>query len=218
MSQKSAALAAPYEPRDVERFMRRVNKMTGTACWDWMRPAPIGYGQLYWNGTPIGTHRISYRIFRGQVGQMHVCHTCDRRACVNPDHLFLGTNQDNIRDRVKKGRSRRGQNHPRSVLKRADVVEARAMYLGGMSTSKIGERFGVDAETAGNAISGRSWSHVSGAVALRPPSIRKLCEDDVRKIRSLFGTKSMASIGRDFGVSPGTIRFIRSGETWGHVS
>ena len=84
--------------------------ITESGCWIWMsKPEGFGYGQIYinYNGknTKYRTHRLSYEIFTHQIPVgMHVLHECDEPSCVNPHHLFLGTQGDNNRDMHKKGR------------------------------------------------------------------------------------------------------------------
>lgn len=75
-------------------------------CWIWAGARlPRGYGRLGIDGRQFLAHRVSYALYRGEVpNDLLVCHTCDVPSCVNPDHLFLGTAQDNIRDAVNKGR------------------------------------------------------------------------------------------------------------------
>lgn len=75
-------------------------------CWYWIGPVGIrGYGRFSFDGKNRIAHRVSYILHKGDPGKLLVCHSCDNTLCVNPGHLFLGTNKDNMVDMVKKGRS-----------------------------------------------------------------------------------------------------------------
>src|SRR5690349_6165276 len=106
----------------IERFWSRVDKLSDpNGCWVW-----IGYrhngthgrrGIISIKGKDIYVHRFSWEIHNGEIPKdMCVCHRCDNPICVNPDHLFLGTHQDNVRDMVQKGRSARGSKNSHSIL------------------------------------------------------------------------------------------------------
>ena len=75
-------------------------------CWIWNAARrPTGYGVFNFNGKPTTASRVSYILYRGvDPGKLFVCHTCDEPSCVNPSHLFLGTNLDNVNDRISKDR------------------------------------------------------------------------------------------------------------------
>lgn len=92
--------------RNKPNFHDNYEKITETGCWIWIGPCfNEGYGWFFVNGKPIGAHRVSWELHNGPIPDgMYVLHTCDVRPCVNPDHLFIGTQKDNIHDAIKKGR------------------------------------------------------------------------------------------------------------------
>lgn len=98
---------------DEEKFWSKVAKSDG--CWEWQGARRgNGYGVIYKQGKGTQAHRLSWTITNGAIpAGMYVCHKCDNRPCVRPDHLFLGTHTDNMRDCGAKGRNvgRRGMAH-----------------------------------------------------------------------------------------------------------
>lgn len=144
-----------------------------TGCWFWDKSiASHGYALVRLGGRRRRAHRASFEAFRGAIphGQ-HVCHRCDVPSCVNPDHLFIGTHLDNMRDKVAKGRQARGSrvhskrrprgedNHSAKLTANA-VREIRGRAARGESYNALGREFRVDATTLRNAALGLSWRHL----------------------------------------------------------
>lgn len=129
-----------------------------SGCWLWlMGISDNGYGKASRNKYQRYAHRVSFATFKCEPGKMHVLHKCDNRMCVNPDHLFLGTQQDNMDDMCKKGRSVRGEYKCNSKLSKKD-----ALYIIGIPKEQIShvdmaKRFGVAFQTIADIRSGRTW-------------------------------------------------------------
>jgi hypothetical protein len=99
-----------FDQKVIDRFNSKYSKQPDTGCWEWTAGLDrYGYGIFTVAGFKFA-HRISYEIHNGvePAGKL-VCHTCDNRKCVNPAHLYLGTNKDNMQDMVKKNRSTKGR-------------------------------------------------------------------------------------------------------------
>lgn len=110
----------------------------------------------------LSVHRISYRYYRGDIGDFHVLHKCDNPGCINPDHLFLGTHQDNMTDKKLKGRvvAHCGSKHARSKVTEDDVRKIREMKENKIPRKVIAEIFGISVPNVDDITTRATWRHV----------------------------------------------------------
>lgn len=139
-------------------------------CWIWGGAIGTrGYGQISavvdGKRTTIGAHRAAFEAQSGPIPcGLFVCHSCDTPACVNPDHLWLGTPADNMRDKQEKGRCTsigfKGEAHPKSRLTEHAVRDIRVKRSLGMKLREIAEIHGVSTEAVAGVVYKRRWTHV----------------------------------------------------------
>lgn len=150
-----------------ERFSDKWVPEPYSGCWLWTgHIGKYGYGILceWLNEKTVmrRAHRVAWRLYCGEIPVgLNVLHKCDVRCCVNPRHLFLGTNLDNGRDCRAKGRTLRGDRSPFSKLTSSQVTEIKTAIRDktAMKTA-LAERYGVAAGTIGSIAYGRTWTHV----------------------------------------------------------
>lgn len=154
----------------IDRFMDKTMPEPNTGCWLWLGFVhPSGYGQfsISKSAGPRLAHRASWSLFNGMIPDgIYVCHACDNRICVNPDHLFLGTAKDNMQDAAKKGRMNwkskvralpRGERHHAAKLTENDIREIRKAPG---TLVVLGARFGVAPITISRIKRKLIWSHI----------------------------------------------------------
>ncbi len=162
---------------DIAGFWANVSRGEPQACWLWMAGRfNDGYGCVAWEGKARRAHRVAWQIANGPIaGAMLVCHRCDVALCCNPDHLFVGTQQDNMTDKVAKGRQAkglgapahlyperrpRGETHGHHTLTESIVLELRALKSRGGNLAEAARRFNIGCAAAYAAAAGRNWRHV----------------------------------------------------------
>ncbi len=147
--------------KQLKNFWAKVSKTE--SCWIWTAALVSGgYGGFK---TPLGirrAHRFSWELSNGKIkGGLHVLHKCDNPKCVNPDHLFIGTPQDNANDRNSKGRHEHGDRHGMAKLNSEKVIEIRRLCrTGRFSLKHISQIFSVSRETIGQIRDRKTWSHL----------------------------------------------------------
>ena len=149
-----------------ERLMRYIAPCPMSGCWLWTGSVCRGgYGRAYYKkGKVRNVHRIVWMLLYGEIpSHVHVCHKCDNRLCVNPGHLWIGSQTDNNQDCVKKGRHRspKGSEREWAVLDEEKVAYIRAQPRRRGLLYDLAEQFGVKHSTIHGARSKRIWKHVA---------------------------------------------------------
>src|SRR5262245_2926568 len=205
---------SPLEPR----FWSKVSKTDPDKCWWWVASIDVnGYGQFLVNRGQLGyqstsmakAHSVAWLLTNGAIPDgMYLCHTCDMPRCVNPSHLFLGTQKDNMRDCVDKNRHGFGR-------------VGQPIYYTIDHVRKI-----IDAYTSGTPVAEITRHHLISRTHLtrilkrhkiplrqRGDAMRKLTDTEVTQIRQLhaMGNISQIALGERFGVTQGAIGLIVRG-------
>lgn len=151
-----------------QRFWSKVQVAGPDECWLWTGAKNRGHGCINFDGRSQGTHRVSWQIHFGPIpvgDRRHdtcICHHCDVRACVNPAHLFLGTQRDNILDRDAKGRrgASKGPAGERSGAAKLTEVLVREIFSlsgSGYTQAEIGKRYGITGQHVGFIWHKKTW-------------------------------------------------------------
>ena len=151
--------------REARRFWGYVSTSMFNGCWAWTGFRRNGYGIFgivrERRSLQYGAHRVAYFIANGSdPGPLQVCHRCDIPACVNPDHLFLGTLADNMRDCRAKRRHAFGERAPDAKLTDAAVRSIRAARRAGAKLTTLAAQYGVSMQVISRAARGDTWGHV----------------------------------------------------------
>lgn len=231
-----------------DAFWRRVDKqgpepshVTGLGpCWLWTGAKDRrGYGRVYipheGGRRTTGAHRHGYQLVNGPIDpDINVLHRCDNPPCVNPAHLFLGTQADNVADALAKNRVAVADALPQTVLTEEQVVRAiREITDGANTLRELAREFGVTESTLNSAVRGtKSWQHLERdhealAKALsnnRNPSGEqhpqaKFTNEQVREIRASYtGAKGeQSALAKQYGVSPHAMNYLLRRKTYKEV-
>jgi hypothetical protein len=142
-----------------------------TGCWIWTGTLDhLGYAKISMNHKSLKAHRVIFQFLKDQhiPEGLFLCHHCDNRMCVNPDHMFVGTHQDNMDDEVRKGRQIKGEDYWSAKLTDTDVLEIRNRCLTtNVSFYRLAKDYDVSFNTVQKAAYGITWKHLPNAVS--PP-------------------------------------------------
>lgn len=206
-----------------ERFWTWVRKSDG--CWTWQASRDKdGYGNFRAEHDGViytKAHRYSYALHKGKVPSLlQVCHTCDNRPCVRPDHLFLGTSRENHLDKMAKGRHRgpSGEGHP---FARLTEEQAKAILSDPRPYAQIANEYGVHKQTISSLKNRDSWAHLGGEIVKakrispRRGKSDKVTPEIVREIRT--STERGVDLAARYGLKPQDITDIRKRRSWAHI-
>lgn len=165
----------------VQRFWNRVDVRGPNECWVWLGSvcgSKSIYGNVAYHGRLQKSHRVAYELMHGLIPKgMCACHHCDNRLCCNPSHIFIGTQKDNVRDMMQKGRDGhgvlRGEESPVSKYTSRQAMQVKRLRLKGVSQKQIAVRTGVSKTAVGAICQGRVWRHVGDPAwtyPLMPPT------------------------------------------------
>jgi HNH endonuclease len=146
-----------------ERFWLKVRKTP--TCWFWMASLhPDGYGHCWTGSKIVNAHRVAWELTRGPIPKgLNVLHKCDVPMCVNPSHLYLGTQKDNRRDADVRGRTNlpKGSAHPNAKLSEAQVISLRKEWKPWIYTARmLAQKYGVKKSVIMDILNRKTWKHI----------------------------------------------------------
>lgn len=162
--------------KNIKNFWKKVDKKGEDECWEWVASKNNhGYGQFKINKKPYLSHRISWILSNGQIPQddsyfktLHILHSCDNPGCQNPNHLFLGTQKDNMEDMINKNRQsinrqtrNQGEKCGAHKLTEEQVLKIRQKYSTCLYTQKqLADEYGVGQDQISRIVNNKTWKHI----------------------------------------------------------
>lgn len=151
---------AIFSAKRIEAFWANTIRCLDTGCLMWQgKPQDTGYGQVRVDGVQWLTHRLAWTLQNGrrpEPGKV-ICHTCDVRLCVEPEHLYEGTHASNRQDAMRRKRIPCGEAHWRTTLTSADVVSIRSRHATGDPIRALAREYGVHQRTVQRILRNEVW-------------------------------------------------------------
>ena len=153
-----------------ERFWSKVEKRGPEECWNWKAGCAWGYGRLKVAGKRVAAHRLAWELLVGPIPAnmcvLHAPNVCHNRKCVNPAHLRLGTQKENMADRKRDGTGAEGEKSSLAKLTEAKVAKIRSLYAkGGVTQTEIAKAYGVSIATISLIVNGKRWTQTYAEAA-----------------------------------------------------
>jgi hypothetical protein len=169
-----------YPESTIERFWSKVNVGPPDQCWEWQAglSLPNGYGVFWLNQSNHGAHRVSWTLENGEIPEgLLVLHKCDNKKCVNPRHLYLGTNLQNAQDtaqrnsgykeRIRQRVIKTNKERPAAVARRGnsklsdqDVLRIRELVASGMMQKDVADMYGISRAAVCRIVRNKSWQEL----------------------------------------------------------
>lgn len=195
-------------------------RLSESGCWEWQEYLYHGYGAFSLKNKPHRAHRISYQLFRGPTPKsLMVCHRCNNKRCVNPDHLYLGTSRNNVDDAIRDGLVAKGSDVATSKLTENQVNEMRRLWRTGTVRQKnLAEIFKVDQTLVSLIIKNKIWKHCEPAIEPEhrmPYGKSKMTFTKATKMRQLYlSGMSQADIAKIYELTQGGVSRILTNESF----
>jgi Mor family transcriptional regulator len=205
---------------DTDRFWRRINKTD--SCWLWTgAKASMGYGVLRWLGKRVYAHRLVYELTYGPIPDgLFICHHCDNPPCCNPQHLYAGTQRDNMRDRDRRGRGLKGRSRkgkPTNAKITAEIAEAirNEPATTRKDIKRIAEKYRLHWASIYRIRNNQIWQDEARPVRTgrHNDKITLAIARAIRQDHAATG-QSTRALGRKYGLSATGVRLILRGVRW----
>jgi hypothetical protein len=221
----------PLTEDDISRFHELVQQRGDDDCWLWLGSIKNkGYGQFWYSHKQRLSHKIAYILAKGPIPEnLHILHSCDNPPCCNPNHLFVGTNLENVRQKQERNRVIKGSAVAVSRITEDDALAIRIRYAsGGVTQAELGREYGIDDSVVSDIVRGTAWAHIGGPRTSDGRSVNvargerrttsKVTADTVRDMRSMYDSgESVKSIMVRFGMSRQQTADIVRRKAWTHV-
>lgn len=145
-----------------KRLWSRVDICGPDDCWEWLAGKSLGYGRIWINKNVYHAHRVLYELMVAPIPDgLFVLHHCDNPGCVNPKHLFIGNQADNMADASRKGRVAKGELNGRSKLTNAQIISIREEYAqGNIRRMELADKYNTTYSNIGFIVRRKKWKNI----------------------------------------------------------